>query len=76
MIDGIRGLSTALFRIPTQMCQFHQILITRRYLTHEPDLEASVRLLELINHITKIDKESFIGAFNEWYEKYSDVINE
>ena len=23
-----------------------------------------------------MDKESFIGAFNEWYEKYQDVLNE
>ena len=23
-----------------------------------------------------MDKESFIGAFNEWYERYRDVLNE
>ena len=40
VIDGIRGLSNALYPIPTQMCQFHQILITRRYLTQDPDVVA------------------------------------
>lgn len=58
------------------MCQFHQMLIVRRYLTQDPDLEASQELLNLINIITRTDKESFIGAFDDWYEKYKDVINE
>ena len=76
VIDGMRGLSQALYPTPVQMCQFHQILIIRRYLTQEPDLEASVQLLDLVKSITRMDKESFIGAFNEWYEKYKDVLNE
>ena len=76
VIDGMRGLAQALYPIPVQMCQFHQILIIRRYLTQEPDLEASVQLLNLVKSITRMDKESFIGAFNEWYEKYKDVLNE
>lgn len=76
VIDGMRGLAQALYPIPVQMCQFHQILIIRRYLTQEPDLEASVQLLDLVKSITRMDKESFIGAFNKWYEKYKDVLNE
>ena len=76
VIDGMRGLAQALYPIPVQMCQFHQILIIRRYLTQEPDLEASIQLLNLVKSITRMDKESFIGAFNEWYEKYKDVLNE
>lgn len=76
VIDGMRGLAQALYPTPVQMCQFHQILIIRRYLTQEPDLEASVQLLDLVKSITRMDKESFIGAFNEWYEKYKDVLNE
>ena len=76
VIDGMRGLAQALYPIPVQMCQFHQILITRRYLTQEPELNASSELLSLVKSITQIDKESFIGAFNEWYERYRDVLNE
>ena len=76
VIDGMRGLAQALYPIPVQMCQFHQILIIRRYLTKEPDLEASNELLELVKNITRMDKDSFIDAFNEWYVKYKDVLNE
>lgn len=76
VIDGMKGLPLALKPIPVQMCQFHQILIVRRYLTQNPDIEASQESLSLINIITKTDKESFCEAFNEWYEKYRDVINE
>ena len=75
VIDGMRGLAQALYPIPVQMCQFHQILITRRYLTQEPDLDASCELLELVKNITKMDKEGFVGAFNEWQEKFKDVLN-
>ena len=76
VIDGMRGLAQALYPIPVQMCQFHQILIIRRYLTKEPDLKASNELLELAKNITRMDKDSFIGAFYEWYAKYKDVLNE
>lgn len=76
VIDGIRGLSNALYPIPTQMCQFHQILITRRYLTQDPDVIASKELLNIVKDITKMDKESFIGAFDEWYERNKDILNE
>ena len=72
----MRGLAQALYPIPVQMCQFHQILITRRYLTQEPELNASSELLSLVKSITQMDKESFIGAFNEWYKWYRDVLNE
>jgi hypothetical protein len=76
VIDGMKGLAKALYPIPVQLCQFHQMLIVRRYITQDPDIEASKALLDLVNNITKMDKESFIGAFNEWYEKYQDVLNE
>ena len=76
VIDGMRGLAQALYPIPVQMCQFHQILITRRYLTLEPDLDASRELLSLVKSITQTDKESFISAFNDWHDKYKDVLNE
>ena len=76
VIDGMKGLPQALKPVPVQMCQFHQMLIVRRYLTQDPEIEASRNLLELVNGMTVTDKESFIGAFNEWYDKYGDVVNE
>ena len=75
VIDGMRGLAQAL-PFPVQLCQFHQMLIVRRYLTQEPELDASKELLELVNTITKMDKESFVGAFGEWYERNRNVVNE
>ena len=75
--DGSMGLIKALYiRYPVQMCQFHQVMIVRRYLTQDPDLEAARELLKLVNSIAQMDKESFIGAFNEWHSRYKDVLNE
>lgn len=76
VIDGMKGLSQALFPVPVQMCQFHQIQIVKRYLTNEPEIEASRELLNITRLLTKTDKESFKGMFTEWYDKYKDVINE
>lgn len=76
VIDGMRGLAQALGPIPVQMCQFHQIMITRRYLTQDPDIAASIELLKLLKEITRMDKESFIGAFEEWHERNKDILNE
>lgn len=76
VIDGLRGLAQSLRGYPVQLCQFHQILAVRHYLTQEPDLDASRELLDLINDITRMDKGSFIGAFEEWYNRNKDVINE
>ena len=60
VIDGMKGLPQALKPVPVQMCQFHQMLIVRRYLTQDPEIEASRNLLELVNGMTATDKESFI----------------
>lgn len=76
VIDGMKGLGKALYPLPVQLCQFHQMLIVRRYITQDPDIEASRALLNLVNAVTKMDNESFIGAFNEWYDKNQDVLNE
>ncbi len=46
------------------MCQFHQMLIVHRYLTQNPDIEASQELLNLTNIIAKTDKESFFAGLS------------
>ena len=76
VIDEIRGLAQALRPYPVQLCQFHQILAVRNYLTQDPELDASRELLDLVNGITEMDKESFADAFNEWHERNKEVINE
>ncbi len=72
----MKGLPQALKPIPVHMYRFHQKLIVCRYLTQNPGIDALRDLLNLVNIIAKTDKESFCGAFNEWYEKYRDVVNE
>lgn len=76
VIDGMRGLAQALRPCPVQLCQFHQILTVRHYLTKEPELDASRELLNLVSNITRMDKESFAGAFGEWYERNREAVNE
>ena len=76
VIDGMWGLMQALRVYPVQMCQFHQIMIVRRYLAEDPALEAARDLLDLVNSITIMDKEDFISAFDEWHTKYKNVLNE
>jgi hypothetical protein len=74
--DGRKGLFKALAEYPVQMCQFHQIAIVTRYITRKPRVQASIELKELIHLLPKTDKESFLVALNEWYEKWKDFINE
>ena len=74
--DGKKGLLQMYPGIPTQMCQFHQKLIIRRYLTKKPKMQASIELLELAKILTKTDKESFVGGLNQWYDKWEDFLNE
>jgi hypothetical protein len=75
-LEGMRGLAQALRPYPLQLCQFHQMLTVRHYLIQEPDLDASRELLELVNRITRMDKESFVREFREWYDRHKDVVDE
>ena len=76
VIDGLRGLGESLKLYPVQLCQFHQMMTVRHYLTSNPDIEASQKLLSLVNSMVRMDRESFVGAFDEWYLEYKDVLNE
>ena len=76
VIDGLRGLAVALKAYPVQHCQFHQMMTVRHYLTRNPDIEASRALLSLVGSMPRMDKESFMGAFEEWHVKYKGILNE
>ena len=47
------------------MCQFHQLSIVKRYLTQNPELEASIELLNIVKQLCSTDKESFVGMFEQ-----------
>jgi hypothetical protein len=74
--DGRRGLIKSFKNIPTQMCQFHQVAIVRRYITKRPKLPASIELQAIVRLMTSTDRESFEGALNDWYIKWKPFLNE
>jgi hypothetical protein len=74
--DGLRGMFQMLSLYRVQMCQYHQLRIVRRYLTRKPELPASIELLELVKLLAKTDKESFVGAFTEWCERWDAFLKE
>ncbi|MBP3254466.1 MAG: hypothetical protein J6M30_08170 [Bacteroidales bacterium] len=69
--DGLKGLFKELDGYKIQMCQYHQIKITERYLTLSPETIAGQELLQLVKEITCMDKESFIGAFDAWNSRWN-----
>jgi len=74
--DGRKGLFKALSEYPIQMCQFHQVAIVTRYITRKPKTQASVELKRIMSLLSQTDKESFLGAIDEWYNKWESYINE
>ena len=74
--DGLRGIFQMFSRYRIQMCQFHQARIVKRYLTQNPELEASIELLNITKTLSSTDKESFVGMFDDWYNKWSGFIRE
>jgi hypothetical protein len=74
--DGLRGMFQMLSRYRVQMCQYHQMRIVQRYLTHSPELPASIELLSTVNLLTKTDKESFISLFETWSERWDAFLKE
>ena len=74
--DGLKGLPTMLSRYKVQLCQFHQVKTVKFYLTSKPELQASKELLHLVLQLCHTDKESFVGTFHEWMDKWNDFLKE
>lgn len=74
--DGFGGLLKSLSQYHVQMCQFHQIMIVRRYLTQHPELPAAVELLEITKKITRLDKHTFIDMIEAWSTKWDAFLKE
>ena len=62
--------------IPTQMCQFHQVAIIRRYITKNPKLQANIDLKYIAYMLTRTDKETFIWLLDEYYNNHTSFIKE
>lgn len=74
--DGLRGLIRSLERYPVQYCQFHQVKFVRLKLTKHPESEAGKELLDLCKLMFHTDKESFIGALDEWHARHCEYLFE
>jgi len=48
----------------------------RRYLTESPEVEASVKLLELVNGITHMCGSEFEAKLSAWHAEYRNVLDE
>ena len=74
--DGLRGMFSMLGKYRVQMCHYHQVKIIRRYLTKQPELEASKELLSITKLLAHTDKESFTGLFEAWIYKWDSFLKE
>lgn len=74
--DGTRGLFKEFRQYRLQMCQFHMIMIVRRYLTRNPDTAASQELLSITNKMAKLDQDSFLMLLNDWNAKWETYLKE
>ena len=71
--DWRRWLLTGFWDIPTQMCNFHQVAIIRRYITKKPVLQANKDLKELTSWLVRTDKETFeytLKCYGEYYKEF------
>lgn len=74
--DWRKWLLTWFPDIPTQMCNFHQVAIIRRYITKKPKLEANKALKWLSELLVHTDKETFTYYLDLFWETYKDFLNE
>ena len=76
VIDGRKGLSGMFPGKKVQLCQFHQQKTVRKYLTKNPKKEADIELKEIVDQLTKTDKETFVRMFEEWCAKWDGYLKE
>ncbi len=74
--DGLKGLREQFPQYKFQLCQFHQVMTIKTKLTLHPKLPASSELLSIAMILCHTDKESFIGALEQWHERWEGFINE
>ncbi len=74
--DGLKGLRNRFKEYKFQHCQFHQIQYVKIKLTNNPKTRAAIELLSIVKMLCHTDKDSFVGAFNEWEARWSDFLKE
>lgn len=76
ILDGRPGVREVFGNIPIQMCQFHQVAITRRYLTSRPKLEAAKELLFIAKQLTRSNETGFSKLLTDWYGRWQEFLRE
>lgn len=76
VVDGRRGLPVMFPDKKVQLCQFHQQKTVRKYLTEHPKTDAAKVLKMIVDMLTRTDKESFEGMFDEWCVRWDDYLKE
>lgn len=76
VIDGKRGVANVFKDLPTQLCQFHQIAIVRRYITAKPKLEAGKELKVLARALPIMREREFVELLDYWYDLWQDFLKE
>lgn len=76
VVDGKRGLFNVFRDIPTQMCQFHQMAIVRRYLTSRPILEAGKELRAITLTLKISSEKAFTDLLDIWYDTWKEFLKE
>ena len=74
--DWKKWLLSSFSKIPTQMCQFHQVAILRRYITKKPKLEANKDLKLLWELLSQTDRETFEYELERYYQKHYIFLQE
>lgn len=75
-VDSKKSLFRVFKDYPIQMCQFHQKMIIKRYITRFPKLEASIELKRICSRLKYSNEVRFTKALDIWHIKYKDFLNE
>ena len=76
VIDGRKGVKEVFTDVPVQMCQYHQLMILRRYLTMNPRLEAGRELRTISKNLCNVNRSEFEQHFVQWCEKRDSFLKE
>lgn len=76
VFDGRRGLPSLFPDKKVQLCQFHQQKTVRSKITKHPKSEAAIELKSIVDMLTKTDKDSFVGMFQKWCQKWDKYLKE
>lgn len=76
VLDGKRGVREVFRDIPTQMCQFHQTAILKRYLTSRPKTEAGQELRAIGLALKFLAEKDFLILLEDWHVKWKDFLKE